>query len=219
MVKPVLRYPGSKYKKIDKIIELLEIKKTDSFLDMFGGSGIVGVNVKSIIGCDVVINDYDRILPITNNAAIRNMISFGGIGKVFTKSAVEYFNKRIRNGYWDKLKKYNDILSGVSLTHFDYLEFRGVRHYKIYVDPPYHGVDGLYKESFTEDQHRSLHLMLEGLSRSNKILISYNDTPFIRKLYEDWDIKTLEYKYSTGHKRHSVNELIITNLEDRCQDN
>ena len=48
MVKPVLRFPGSKFRKVKRFIEMLEIKKTDTFLDYFGGSAIVGVNVKEL---------------------------------------------------------------------------------------------------------------------------------------------------------------------------
>ena len=90
-VKPVLRWPGSKYRKIDKIIKILGVGQYDHFLDLFAGSGIVGVNVKNLIGCEVTINDYDKIFPITDNFALNNMLSYGGLGKNKTKSAEEYF--------------------------------------------------------------------------------------------------------------------------------
>lgn len=224
-IKPVLRYPGSKYRKVDKIIEILSLKKEDVFLDMFGGSGVVGVNVKHKTNCEVYINDYDKVLPITINTAIKNMLSFQGLGKNFTKQALEYFNTRIENGYWTKLKGYNNVLEKCEIIGFDWTK---VKHLvqtqnigffsKIYSDPPYHDIKGLYKNSFNDEDHIAIKNQLDVLKDTSKILISYNDTPFIRELYKDWFISEEEFQYQTGKlnpngKKPKVKELFITNFK------
>lgn len=221
-VSPVLRYPGSKFKKLDKIIEILDIKETDTFLDMFGGSGIVGVNVKSLTNATVYINDYDNVLPVKESTALKNMLSFEGMGNNFTKSAFEYFCKRVNNGYWEKLKKYNEVLDTCNLVHQDwcgnYINWEYEPN-KVYVDPPYDDIDGLYKKSFSRIDHQTVNAFLEEVIHDFPdvhILVSYNDTPFIRELYKDWYVKQETFQYSSGSmskegKKKKVEELFLSN--------
>ncbi|WP_434337582.1 DNA adenine methylase [Mycoplasma capricolum] len=54
-IKPIISYYGSKYRMLDKIFNLLELKSSDIFLDLFGGSGIVGVNAKHLFNCQTII--------------------------------------------------------------------------------------------------------------------------------------------------------------------
>lgn len=221
-IKPVLRYPGSKYKKIDFIINALNINKDDDFLDMFGGSGIVGVNVNYLTRANTTINDFDFVLPITEGIALKNMLSFQGLGKNFTKSAFEYFRKRVENGYWNKLQIYNEELKKCKITHLDFKHINLNDFNKIYVDPPYYKIERLYKGNFDITQHLKLQKYLnkrkENGDKNLKILISYNDTPFIRKLYKNWFITTLDYSYRTGKPnanktKKKTKELIISNFE------
>ncbi len=225
-IKPVLRYAGSKYKKIDKIIDILKINKKDGFLDMFAGSGIVGVNVRNRFNNKVVINDFDNVLPVNDKQAMINICSFQGLGKSFTDAANKYAITRINNNYWDKVDTYNDVLKECKIIRNDWIKNSfliydlfddGIN--KIYVDPPYDGIKNLYKNSFTEEDHISLKMILDSINPDKiKILISYNDTPFIRKLYNDWNIIEENFTYSTGGKTSSkvmkkVKELFITNYE------
>lgn len=228
-IKPVLRYPGSKYRKIDRIISILQLNEKDKFLDMFGGSGIVGVNVKNKINCDVIINDFDEILPVNINNAIKNMLSFQGMGRNFTKSSLELFNKRIENGYWNKLKIYNNILNNCTIIHRDWVaENKYFENFKfpkcdipsaVYVDPPYHNIKGLYKNDFSDLYHERLKNLMDKLDGCGiKVLISYNESLFIRELYKDWIITEEEFQYQTGKLNRSgvkkkVNELFITNFK------
>lgn len=216
-IQPVLRYAGSKYRKIDQIIETLGVNANSKFLDMFGGSGIVGVNVKHLIGAETTINDFDNMFPINDSTAIKNMLTFDGNGKNFTKSALIYFNRRIKHGYWDKLKTYNSILNNCIITKapFVMLGVSGYTH--IYVDPPYDDIKGLYKKDFTREDHIKLKVKLDAIKSDSKILISYNDTPFIRELYKDWNISTEEFQYQCGlssddKPKKAVHELWITNI-------
>ena len=215
MIKPILRFPGSKFRKVKKFIELLDIQDTDNFLDMFGGSAIVGVNVKELTGANVTINDFDKTFPLSPEKAIINMCSFQGLGKNFTPSAEQYFNTRVRNDYWGKFDTYNTILDKCVITNLDFMDIDVNKPNKIYVDPPYDDIKNLYKGDFTKLQHKEL---CEKLSESKAdILISYNDTPYIRELYKDWNITTMYFAYTSGRgsKKKKTDELIITNYKKK----
>lgn len=185
-VKPILRFAGSKYRKIDKIIEILDVNENDIFLDMFGGSCIVGVNVKHLTKANVTINDFDKTFPLTTKQAVINMCSFQGLGKNFTAMAEEYFIRRVINGYWKKFDEYHIVLNKCNIIQKTFENIDIKKFNKIYVDPPYDDVNGLYKKDFTKKQHIELKEKLSSINGlKTKILISYNDTQFIRKLYED----------------------------------
>ncbi|WP_434328772.1 DNA adenine methylase [Mycoplasma capricolum subsp. capricolum] len=119
-IKPIISYYGSKYRMLDKIFNLLELKSSDIFLDLFGGSGIVGVNAKHLFNCQTIINDYDNVLPLNLTYALKNILSFEGNLKNYTKARLDYFIKRLDNGWVDKLNQYNKILQTINITHFDY---------------------------------------------------------------------------------------------------
>lgn len=64
-VRPVIRYVGSKYRKIQELLDIFDLDENSTFIDLFAGSGIVSVNVKNLVGCKVVTNDYDHIFPLS----------------------------------------------------------------------------------------------------------------------------------------------------------
>lgn len=76
-----------------------------------------------------------------------------------------------------------------------------------YCDPPYHGTEKYYDVSFTEDDHIRLRDTLAAIK--GKFLLSYNDDEFIRNLYKNFKIESVERdnNLSTG----KFKELIITN--------
>lgn len=222
-IKPVIRLGGSKYKLLSHILRVLDLKETDKFLDMFGGTGIVGVNVKHIYGIKTIINDFDNILPITNHNAIKNILSFEGKGKNFTRQSVDKLIMRIKNGYWEKLETYNDVLKDCTIVHNDVLKewnkimalisFWDIN--KLYADPPYYGINGIYKSDFNHIEHESLRNFLEALiitQKVDKIVVSYNDCPEVRELYKDWNIEEIKHqnRMGTALKKRWVNELLIS---------
>ncbi|ENY53636.1 Hypothetical protein MALK_6640 [Metamycoplasma alkalescens 14918] len=213
-IQPVISYFGSKFRMIDTIFSLLELKNNDNFLDLFGGSGIVGINASKIIGCNTFLNDFDNIFPLKLKYALKNILSFEGNMKNYTLSRLNYFIKRLDNGWLDKLNFYNKQLTKLNLIHKDFnnidVEFiKNNKINKIYVDPPYFGVKKLYKSSFDTKQHINLFLKLEKLKKITKIVVSYNDCKFIRSLYKDW--KIIEFK-KTNHSGVSKTKKIVTEL-------
>lgn len=109
-VKPIIRMYGTKYKLLKYIFKNIH-NDFDYFFDVFGGSGIVGVNVANHYKRKVVINDYDCLL---NNLdiykVINNQISFNGRKGTITKSAIEQFKTKIRNGFWNNYLLFKEIL-------------------------------------------------------------------------------------------------------------
>lgn len=84
-----------------------------------------------------------------------------------------------------------------------------------YLDPPYFEVSKrLYDFMFELEDHIRLADCLKKIK--GKFLLSYNDVPEIRELYEEWaNVETLEFKYRMGNHGSTsgplVNELIIDN--------
>jgi DNA adenine methylase len=181
-IKPVIRYVGSKYRKLNTLIKLFDLNKNSVFVDLFSGSGIVGVNVHNVVGCKTIINDYDHIFPLTMEYVEKNLTSYMGLGKNKTKLALDYYQTRLRNGLVAKVAQYNQILKSCMILHQDYSQVQIPPNSIVYVDPPYYGIKGLYQHTL---DHQLLHNYLKGLDSSIKVVISYNDCEFIRNLYKD----------------------------------
>ena len=83
-----------------------------------------------------------------------------------------------------------------------------------YFDPPYYGTEKQYEELFTLEQH---YLLREKAGNIDGFfMLSYNDCEFIRELYKDFYIISLErlnsiaQKYTPGGM---FKELVITNYD------
>lgn len=76
-----------------------------------------------------------------------------------------------------------------------------------YLDPPYYGAEKMYDISFTKEDHLNLKQHLSSIK--GLFLLSYNDNPFIRDLYRDFNIEPIQRSnnLSTGN----YNELLISN--------
>ena len=91
-----------------------------------------------------------------------------------------------------------------------------------YVDPPYYPVSATAsftsyaKEDFGEGEQRELHAVFaEAARRGARLMLSNSDTPFIRKLYGDFQIHTVQARRAIncdGSKRGHVNEVVVTHL-------
>lgn len=84
-----------------------------------------------------------------------------------------------------------------------------------YCDPPYYGAEYFYSDSFIFDidQHKRLRDILGGIK--GRFVLSYNDCPFVRELYNGFAIDeavrqlNLASKYGT---KKTYRELIIKNF-------
>lgn len=76
-----------------------------------------------------------------------------------------------------------------------------------YLDPPYYGAEKMYDVTFTKEDHLNLKQHLSNIK--GLFLLSYNDDPFIRDLYKNFNIEPIQRSnnLSTGNYR----ELLISN--------
>jgi len=116
-------------------------------------------------------------------------------------------NKPVLSIYND-INTYDTIIDADIILHTDYKEI--FKKYDSentvwYLDPPYYKKEFLYDncEKYTEDFHTELKNEIDKLK--GKIILSYEDKPFIRRLYKDYSINKYE-----GENRIFKYELIIT---------
>jgi DNA adenine methylase len=123
----------------------------------------------------------------------------------------------------------NLLAASLSLqgTHLDRLDFRATlaqvrRGDFVYVDPPYHPVSSTAnftsytKETFGADEQEELAALFK-LAAANgaRIMLSNSDTPFIRELYKEFKIHTVQARRAInrdGSKRGEVNEVVVVNF-------
>ena len=118
----------------------------------------------------------------------------------------------------DRLGELPDKLRGVKITFGDYAELlqapgKGVF---IFLDPPYMTAKKLYGRSgvlHTEFDHERL--VLELAKCKHKWMLTYDDTPEIRKMYALCSIHEFRLQYAMtnagGNQSRKGNELMITN--------
>ena len=88
----------------------------------------------------------------------------------------------------------------------------------IYADPPYVKTERLYWVAGKLGRFRRFHVRLWQVltGRDSYVVLSYNDCPFIRKLYQDWYILSFQRSNPLSQKKgSSFGELIITNYDPR----
>lgn len=159
-----------------------------------------------------------------------NKTCFNGLYRVNSKG---YFNSpmgRTTNGVTpdivqeDKILEMSRFLQTVQVRNCSYIDC--VADAKpgdvVYFDPPYDkgteiktaGFVGYQKEGFTHDDLLLLKETCDALARKGcHVVISNNDTEFVRDLFKDYDIREVSAKRSInckGSDRNNGKELIIT---------
>ena len=90
-----------------------------------------------------------------------------------------------------------------------------------YIDPPYVPVSltasftSYTKEDFGVEEQNELHAVsASAAARDVRLMLSNSDVPFIRRLYRDFQIHTVQARRAIncdGTKRGNVNEVVVTN--------
>jgi DNA adenine methylase len=81
-----------------------------------------------------------------------------------------------------------------------------------YCDPPYVGTEDMYDAAFGDAQHRQLREILGGIK--GKFILSYNNCPYIRDLYDGFHIDEITRDNNMSNKpcrKAQYKELIIKN--------
>jgi DNA adenine methylase len=131
--------------------------------------------------------------------------SWGGMGKVNLK------------------QDYGERLEDTTIKNEDYKKL--IKDYNgkdsfFYFDPPYEGsTDKHYKviEKGTSFDYDEFKKEIDSINKKHgKFMISINDSPFLRELFQDYNIETVKTKYTDalkGGQTKEKNELIITNYD------
>jgi len=118
----------------------------------------------------------------------------------------------------DYLTKVQERLKGVIIENRDFdpiLKTYDRIDALFYLDPPYLGTEHYYDSSstFVEEDHARLAAALKKLK--GRFVLSYNDDPYIRKLYEGWcSVESIERRNllsGAGKNQKNFAELIIRN--------
>lgn len=135
---------------------------------------------------------------------IKIRLSFGSKGRQFG------CNTKPLQKSVDYLSTVGERLKSVVIEHKNYDDLIKVYDRPtafFYLDPPYYGTEDMYDVIFTKEDHLKLKQHLSNIK--GLFLLSYNDDPFIRELYKDFNIEAVERNnnMTTG----SYKELLIRN--------
>lgn len=123
------------------------------------------------------------------------------------------------------LREISSLLQNVKIKA---MPFEGVTNYAkkgdfVYFDPPYYPLKkgmsftGYTKEAFLEKEQERLSEVFRDLDkRGCNLMLSNSDIEFIKKLYKDYNINTVQASRMINcdaTKRGKINELVITNYK------
>jgi DNA adenine methylase len=150
-----------------------------------------------------------------------NKTSFSGLNKNYSSQA---YDRNFSVKCINKINDVSEIIKNVNFVNSNFADLDNViddiSDYFIYLDPPYFGnkKTGLYGENGELHKyfdHDKMFNWVKKHSSNNKIMISYDDSPYIRELYKDYNIYSFDFVYSMtntgGNQCKKGNEIVITN--------
>jgi site-specific DNA-adenine methylase len=153
-------------------------------------------------------NDPDLFKNLIKNQIPKNLLDFDYIepfgGSFGLSKLLESKPKRL---IYNDILKYDVKIDADIILNTDYKEvldlYDGEKSL-FYLDPPYYGKESYYKmKQYDKNFHSEIKKSVQ--NRKGKILISYQDCPFIRELYDGYSI----HKYLGTHK-YKLNEILIS---------
>lgn len=164
----------------------------------------------------------DKFLPENINKYLE---VFTGGGSVLLYITQKY-NPQIvyANDIDDKLINYyksiGDNYQSIINECLEIKNNNNIDDYFIYLDPPYFdnknkGLYGKKGNLHKKFNHIDLFNWVKNHSSNNKIMLSYDDSPYIKDLYKDFNIYGFDFIYSMtnvgGKSCKSGKEIVITN--------
>ena len=154
---------------------------------------------------------------------IANKTSFSGLNNNYSKLA---YDRNFSMSAIKKLKPISNAIGNVGFINSDFAclgdKVQDIDGFFIYLDPPYYYnmASGLYgkRGSFHKNfDHDKLAEWVSEHSVDNRIMMSYDDSPYIRELYKNYNIYDFGFVYSMtnsgGNKCRKGKEIVITNYE------
>lgn len=165
--------------------DLFQLSVATLFLNRVNRSGIINAGViggKDQSGKDKMDCRFNKDDLIKKIKAISEKNKYI---KVFNMEAIDFLNMIKRDNQTDSL---------------------------IYLDPPYYNQgSSLYANCFNHNHHEILRDNIYNLNGYNWVL-TYDDTPEIRELYEEFNPKQYDISYTVERKRVG-SELLMSNLD------
>lgn len=118
--------------------------------------------------------------------------------------------KNLSPEYLTEIEKRLKSGAGVVIEHKDFENLIKVYDRKdalFYCDPPYYKTENYYDAEFLKSDHERLKNVLKDIK--GRFILSYNDDCYIRELYRDFNIITVERQNNLS--KGSYKELIIKN--------
>lgn len=118
--------------------------------------------------------------------------------------------KNISPDYLTEIKKRLKAGAGVVIEHKDFENLIKVydrNNALFYCDPPYYKTEKYYDSEFLNSDHERLKCCLNGIK--GRFILSYNDDEYIRELYKDFNITSVERQNNLSSGLYK--ELIIKN--------
>jgi DNA adenine methylase len=157
-----------------------------------------------------------------------NKTGFNGLYRVNSRGIFNvpfgrYTNPGIFNEAW--LRGASRQLQGVRIEteDFRFLKVEAKKNDFIYFDPPYHPrsktsyFTAYTRDLFGEEHQRKLAALYRALDKKGCLLmLSNSDTPLIRELYENFDIREVSARRNINSKadrRGSICELVVLNAK------
>jgi DNA adenine methylase len=155
-----------------------------------------------------------------------NKTCFNGLYRVNSRGIFNvpfgrYENPSIFNEDW--LRRASADLAGAKIEARDFrlLELHAKKNDFVYFDPPYHPrsstsyFTAYTRESFGESDQRELAELYRALDKKGCLLmLSNSDTPLIRELYKDFEIREVSARRninSKAERRGAICELVVLN--------
>lgn len=149
-----------------KIISSLNLKQDVIFVDLFGGSGLLSNNIKSVYQNNMVVwNDYDNYQNRLNNIELTNKI----LNEIKQSIGKYKETERINNDDKEKIK--NILSKYIKEYGEDNIDFITISSCIVFSGRYYHNLDALMKECFYYkiplDEYISINY-LKGVDRVSK---------------------------------------------------
>ena len=208
-----------KFKKMCNVLNSYEVKHNEEFY-------------YDIRNKDRNKNTFNRLSDYTRAARTiyLNKACFNGLYRVNSKNEF--------NVPFGKKTKVNTYEGGNLITVSNYLTMNDIKMLStdfedvvksakkgdfVYFDPPYDSDTGTFNsytdEGFGKEQQRRLARVFKELDEKGVfVMLSNHNTTLINELYKDYNIHVIEAKRNinaNGRKRGKVEELIITNFENK----
>jgi DNA adenine methylase len=148
-----------------------------------------------------------------------NKTCFNGLYRVnksngFNVPMGNYSNPNILDT--ENLIKVSKALKGTTIVNQSFHNTPITKNSFYYLDPPYHGTfDAYSKEGFNDTHHIELSQLCKKIhNEGSYFMLSNSNTPFVRELYSDYnikDVKSIRTISCNVKSRGKENECLITN--------